>query len=272
MSTLIERIEARATELARRSIAEMYDNPFWQERFGAHGREMAERDGQHHVSYLVQALAARDASVLTGYARWLQTLLVSRGMSSRHIAENFERLARAIRKDVAEPEPALELLAAATRALVYDAGPARELQELAAPLARAVVDELERSHTSWFAAASSYPSLASLESVEQAERARFTEEVLDFIAYLADALHAARPELFVRHALWTSDYQVRRRAPLTRVQQTLLTLRDCLAAPPQGLSVAPALAVQAALVLDTAIDGLRRPSMSAPPAPGASTP
>ena len=86
MSSLIERLEASAPELARRSIAEMYDNPFWQERFGSRGRENADRDGQYHVSYLIQALAARDASVLTNYARWLQTLLVSRGMSSRHIA------------------------------------------------------------------------------------------------------------------------------------------------------------------------------------------
>ena len=272
MSTLLERLEAAALELARRSIAEMYDNPFWQERFGARGREMAERDGQHHVSYLIQALAARDASVITGYARWLQTLLVSRGMSSRHIAENFERLARAIRKDIAEPEPALDLLAEATQALVYDSGPARELQKLAAPLARAVVDELERSHTAWFAAASSYASMASLESIEQAERARFEGELLDFIAYLADALHAARPELFVRHALWTSAYQVRRRAPQARVEQTLLALRDTLAAPPKHLSVPPELAVQAALVLDTAVDGLRQPSASAPPSPSVSNP
>ena len=271
MSTLIERLESSAAELARRSIAEMYDNPFWQERFGARGREHAERDGAYHMSYLIQALAARDASVLTHYARWLQTLLVSRGMSSRHIAENFERLARAIRKEVAEPEPALELLAAAIGALVYDGGPARELQKLSAPLARVVVDELERSHTAWFAAASSYPSLASLESIEQAERARFEGEVLDFIAYLADALNAARPELFVRHALWTSAYQVRRRAPQTRVEQTLLTLRGCLAAPPEGLSVPPELAVQAALVIDAAIDELRQPPPSSPPSPGAST-
>lgn len=272
MSTLIERLEASAAALARRSIAEMYDNPFWQERFGARGRENAERDGQYHVSYLIQALAARDASVLINYARWLQTLLVTRGMSSRHIAENFERLARAIRREVAEPEPALDLLAAATGALVYDVGPARELQRLAAPLAQAVVDELERSHTAWFAAASSYPSLASLESIEQAERARFEEEVLDFIAYLADALNAARPELFVRHALWTHTYRVRRRAPQTRVEQTLLTLRDCLAAPPKELSVMPELAVQAALVLDAAIEGLHRPPTSTPPSTEASQP
>jgi hypothetical protein len=258
MSTLIERLEASAAELARRSIAEMYDNPFWQARFGDRGRENADRDGAYHVSYLIQALAANDASVMTNYARWLQTLLVSRGMSSRHIAENFERLSRAIRAEVAEPEPALELLASATRALVYDAGPARELQQLAVPLAQAVVDELERTHTAWFAAASSYPSLAALDSIEQAERARFEDEVLDFVAYLADALHAARPELFVGHVLWTQAYQVRRRAPHARVEQTLRALREGLAAPLPGLSVAPELAVQAALVLDTAIDELHR--------------
>ena len=88
MSTLVERLQAKAPELGRRAIAEMYQNPFWQERFGAHGRENADKDGQFHLSYLIQALVASEAGVLTNYARWLQTLLVSRGMCTRHSADS----------------------------------------------------------------------------------------------------------------------------------------------------------------------------------------
>ena len=257
---LLQRLEARASELCLRSIREMYDNPFWQERFGAAGRELAEQGAREHLSRLIDALSACDPGVITRYARELQARLVTGGMSSHHIAENFERLAGAIRKEIAEPEPALELLRAAVDALIYDEGPARELQRRAAPLARAVVSQLERSHTAWFAAASSYPSLASLESIEQAERARFEAEVLDHVAYLADALHAARPELFVEHAVWSRAYQLRRRAPAARVEQTLIALRDTLAEPGVPLLPAPELAAQAAPVLDAAIEALREPA------------
>src|SRR5688500_6627102 len=65
MSTLAERIGAKASELGRRAIVEMYQNPFWQERFGARGREMSEKDSQCHLSYLMQALSASQPDVLT---------------------------------------------------------------------------------------------------------------------------------------------------------------------------------------------------------------
>jgi len=152
---------------------------------------------------------------------------------------------------------------------MYGAGPERDLQQLAAPLARAVVDSLENSHTAWFAAASSYASLASLESIEQAERARFEAEILNHIAYLADALHGARPELFVEHATSIHTSQVRRRAPVTRVEQTLLALRATLAAPPAGLCVTPELAAQAALLLDAAVEAIRRQTRPPPRNTGA---
>lgn len=243
MSTLVERLQAKAPELGRRAIAEMYQNPFWQERFGAHGRENSDKDGQFHVSYLIQALVASEAGVLTSYARWLQTLLVSRGMCTRHIDENFERLGRAIKEDIPDAEPALALLRAARQALIYDSGVARELMLAADVLAPKVVDALSRRQPSWFSAASSYPSLATFESIHQAELARCKGDVLDYVAYLADALHAERPELFVAHAVWMKGFNARRHGQASRVEETLSALSDCLplapgaagrSAPPKG--------------------------------------
>lgn len=129
MDALVRCLELKSPELSRRVVAEMYEDPFWQERFGERGRRYAEQDGQYHVSYLVSALALSNPDILTGYARWLQSLLVSRGMCSRHIAENFERLARAIAIEVPDAEPAIAMLHAAREALRYDAGLARELQD-----------------------------------------------------------------------------------------------------------------------------------------------
>jgi hypothetical protein len=238
MSALAERIGAKASELGRRAIGEMYQNPFWQERFGARGREMSDQDSQFHLSYLIQALSSSQPEVLTRYARWLQTLLVSRGMCSRHIHENFERLARAIGDEISEPEPAIELLRAARQALIYEHGPGRELMLCAEPLAERVVDALWARQPSWFSAASSYSSLATFESIHQAERTRCKSDVLDYIAYLADALHAERPELFVAHATWMHGFLARGNGPGARVEETLSALSDCLPAAPRATAPA----------------------------------
>ncbi len=270
MSTLVERLQAKGPELGQRVIAEMYQNPFWQERFGARGRALAEQDGQFHISYLVQALVAADPGVLINYARWLQTLLVSRGLCSRHIWENFERLERAVGAEVPDAEPAARYLQAARDALIYESGFAGELQKLAEPLAEKAVDALSSRHPSWFAAAMSYTSLASFESIHQAERARCKHDVLDHISYLADAIHTDRPELFARHVHWMRGFLARRNAPWARIEETLFALDECFPPPaPRAPSAPP----QAAGSLAPAEPrpSLRptplRPSLSPPPAP-----
>jgi hypothetical protein len=235
MSTLVERLQAKAPELGQRAIAEMYQNPFWMDRFGARGRDLAEQDGQFHVNYLLQALIASDPGVLVNYARWLQTLLVSRGLCSRHIGENFERLERAVSAEVPDAEPALRLLQAAREALIYESGFAGELQRLAEPLADKAVDALSSRHPAWFAAASSFTSIASFESIHQAERARCKHDVLDHISYLADAIHTDRPELFAKHVHWMRGFLSRRNAPWARVEETLYALDECL---PTGIEAA----------------------------------
>ena len=278
---LAERIQAKAGELSRRAIAEMYQNPFWQERFGAYGREMSDKDSQFHVSYLVQGLVASEPAVLTNYARWLQTLLVSRGMCSRHIDENFERLARAIGETIPDCQPAKELLGAARAALIYAGGPARELMLGAETLAERVVDALWARQPAWFSAASSYPSLAMFESIHDAERARFKADALEYISYLADALHAERPELFVEHAAWMHAFTVRRHGAGARVGETLLAIADCLPTAPAAAKASRAPSAGPAAAGTTGSSGAaepraarrasqppaRRPPLSQPPPP-----
>jgi hypothetical protein len=272
MTELIERLQAQSTPLSRRAIAEMYQNPFWQDRFGAHGREQAEQDAAGHLSHLLQALAASEPSVLTNYARSLQTLLVSRGVCSRHISENFERLEHAIAELVPESTPAAELLRAARQALTYDDGPGRELQLLADPLAERALEALASRQPSWFSAASSYVSMASFESILQAERARWKGDLLELISYLADALHADRPELFSAHVVWTRGFLMRRQAPTARMEETLYALAECLPAATQSPSPLPdAAGPSGAVPAVGRRASLRplpsRPSLSEPPAP-----
>lgn len=129
MSELADRIEARKQEIAARACELMYEDPFWAARFGERGRKFSAEDGAYHVTYLLEALRSGSPGVIESYARWLRTVLVTRGMCSRHLAQNFARLAEAIRGiGIEGAEPALAMLRAAEEALVYRSGPAGELQ------------------------------------------------------------------------------------------------------------------------------------------------
>ena len=57
MKDLARRIQDASTRLTVSVVADMYRNPFWDERFGARGRTRAVEDGGHHLSYLAEALA-----------------------------------------------------------------------------------------------------------------------------------------------------------------------------------------------------------------------
>jgi hypothetical protein len=273
VSALAERIAAQSAVLAERSIAEMYQNPFWQDRFGAGGRELVGKEVQIHLALLIRALVAADPGIMTDHARSLQTQLASRGMCSRHLEDTFERLERALGDLVADSEPARELLRAARAALVYERGTARELQLLSEPLAEKTLDAISSQKPGWFSAASSYVSLASFESVTQAERARWKSDVLELLSFLADALHADRAELFCAYALSAQDFFARRQAPVGRVEETLLGLLDCLPPParsPKERSLPPAMASApraGSLRPGSLRPGSLRPPLSEPPPP-----
>jgi hypothetical protein len=96
---LVALLRTHAGRLNGRVVAEMYENPFWEDRFGARGRRFAKEDGESHVANLVVALEGRSPPMLASYARWLQRVLTTRGMCSRQLAENFQRLAAAIREE-----------------------------------------------------------------------------------------------------------------------------------------------------------------------------
>jgi hypothetical protein len=172
MQELIAALRERARELAKRSIDQMYRDPFWMKRFGARGRQFADEDGLHHVSYLVQALVNESKVILEDYARWLQAVLAARGMCSEHLRENFARLSRLV-GDLGLPraEVAADYLRAAEEALRHPDGPARQVQDLATAMVAAVPAESRRE-----------------------------AELL--VSYLADAVRWAEPERFARHCAW----------------------------------------------------------------------
>jgi hypothetical protein len=226
MSTeLVVRLEREAPSLSASVIAAMYEHPFWFERFGERGRKHSNEDGQHHVSYLVQALLAHDPAVLARYARWLRSVLTTRGMCTRHLEENFERLARAIGATIDDSSLATEYLREACFALRYDANPARELQDASPRLADAAAAELERLH----------PGAVSVwgTSGEVAHR----DDLLHYLSYLSDAAEIRRSDGFLGYVAFVYANAVERGRHAELVVAALATLAT-LVAHDQLLSVA----------------------------------
>jgi hypothetical protein len=194
MISLARLIEERTSRLAAESVEALYADPFWFARYGeARARRFGSEDAVFHVRYLVQALDTNDAGVMERYARWLQGLLVPRGMCSRHIEQHFQGLhAALVREDLIEPPLALEAVRAAVQALHWPEGPAH-LVLLALPrLVPAAVSALTSPGDS------------------AREQTALEEEVRLQFSYLADALGAHRPALFVDHVRWYSGFWAQR--------------------------------------------------------------
>ena len=205
---LAQAIAGRASEITRRVVAKLYENPFWEDRFGARGRRFSEEDGQYHLSYLGQALAAGDrgdVAILVNYARWLRGVLVSRGMSSRHLAENFTLLAAVLGKEplpgIDGVEPGVEFLERAARSLRYEDGPASVLQAHEEAILASAIATICAQHAGWI---SPVPQQTTL-------RDFLDDELRTYLSYLADAVASGKLEIFTKYINWHSDFLMRRR-------------------------------------------------------------
>jgi hypothetical protein len=190
----------------------MYQDPFWEARYGPERmRRFGSEDAHFHVRYLVQALAEQRPSVLEGYAVWLRTLLVTRGMCTLHLDQNFAGLQTALAAEGFGPDsPAQNYVQAARAALRYPEGPARAVQELAPHIARRAVEELKAE-------------------VPASLHARLEEELLLHLSYLSDAMGTGRSELFANHVRWYSGFWPRRELGDLTFPRLLSALKTALA-------------------------------------------
>lgn len=211
-------VAPRAPALARASVEGLYQDPFWAARYGeARARRFGDEDARHHVDYLVRALEAGDPAVLAHYARWLQSVLVTRGMCSRHLARNFQGLGRALDAEGLGALPGVgEALAAALAALAPPAGsPARSVWDAQDALALAALARLGPA------------------AVPEHVAARAREELLTWTSYLADALALGAPDTWVAHVRFLSGFWPQRgldtlalRAGYAALTEALQTLDD----------------------------------------------
>jgi hypothetical protein len=193
-AALLAHLAAGAETLATRVLGEQYADPFWLARYGEKAQRRGREDVLFHLKYVAQALEEDDPAVMASYARWLQSLLCARGMCTRHLAENFARLGRAIAAlDGVDPKPAVDLLAAATEALHYADAAASGAQLRAEEVAATIATKLAAD----FSAA--------------AERA--TTDAIFLVDYAADAIALGGPKTFDAHAEWLPGFLAEQGAP-----------------------------------------------------------
>ena len=72
------------------AIVKLYERyPELNEKFGDAGRRKCYEDNIHHFNYLESAADLGESKVFSDYALWLNSVLVSRGMKSDHLIDNF---------------------------------------------------------------------------------------------------------------------------------------------------------------------------------------
>ncbi len=198
-----EALKARAEALAERVQRAMYEDPFWTERFGARGEQFAKHDGRQHVLYLVDALRYGAPKIVADYATWLQSVLTTRGMCTRHLDDNLARLAQAIVDDgLDEDGRPSAYLEAARRALLYPEGSD----------ARAVQDAAPRL-------------------VERAAR-EARADALNHLSFAADAIALGRDDLFDGYLAFIVPFLAARRPTSAAVPNVLRALARDPEAPP----------------------------------------
>ena len=177
---LAAQILADAQQIVEDALGYMPQDAFWQDRYPERGRRFAVEDGHYHLKYLAEALVAASPATFERYAAWLQGVLNTRGMCTRHLDRHFESLARVLEVRVADgAEAAVRVLESGRAALLHRDAEAAAVQRSADVVGRTVAWPREVEYSSAWDAAY-------------------------LTVYLADGLALATGDHFVAHARWTA--------------------------------------------------------------------
>ncbi|OXS64194.1 hypothetical protein N5C46_12695 [Rossellomorea vietnamensis] len=92
------------------AVVKLYDRyPELDEKFGEAGRKKCYEDNIHHFNYLESAADVGESKVFSDYALWLNSVLVSRGMKSDHLIDNFKCIMESLEETRVEKGEAFEL-------------------------------------------------------------------------------------------------------------------------------------------------------------------
>lgn len=118
MTRQIERVRQQVIDGL---FEEMYQNPFWEARYGEKGKRNTRQDTNYHINQLVTTVAMDLPSLSVQYYHWLQGLLVYRGMCTLHIQDTIDCMARQFARLIPDAWPGIEpYLRAGEQGLVYE--------------------------------------------------------------------------------------------------------------------------------------------------------
>ncbi len=163
-------------------MQENYTGPFWEGRYGKSGRAHAEQDVNYHLDNLVTAIRMGLISSPVYYYRYLQSVLVSRGMCTRHILQTLDSMQRLLQDLLPAYWPEIKpFLDAGNAGLSYSDPACQALAGHETSIAQATTDR-------W----------SELDGI----MAIGGPDALFLLSYLNDAVGKQRPEIFKNYVKW----------------------------------------------------------------------
>lgn len=215
-TSLAQRILDAAVALNTAAVADENRDPFWLSRYGERGQRFMLSDGVHHFNYLAEAVRAQNPHVLEKYARWLRSVLVTRGMCSEHLADGLRiRATHIAAQGWRDAWQANDLLKCAIDSLTYTTGEAVGLVPGAGG-----------------------PPLPPLQAIARAHGVDAGDVAFDarhLLSYLADALAFDRPAILRDHLAWRAPFERSRGRPAAYLPALLTELVDHVDEPAAAL-------------------------------------
>lgn len=195
---IIEAIEKAESEVVAAMMAEFYQNPFWEARFGEKGRKHTQKDSNYNLRHLITAIAVDYPPSLSEHYRWLRGLLVYRGMCTRHVRETIDLIGRELSARMPDLWPDIALFHDASYAgLAYEHPLCQALEERESEITRAVTHRL--LHPAPF-----QPTGGDSEQVRQI----YLRETGYHLSYLIDAVQFGpqAPHLFMAYVTFMGNH------------------------------------------------------------------
>lgn len=191
---MVKAIEYTRPQIVDGLVQEMYQDPFWEARYGERGRIHSVQDTHYHLNKLIDAISLDLPDVFTQYYHWVQGLLVYRGMSTLHLQETLDSLANQLSIHVREYWPQIQVyLKAGYEGIVYTNSDCQALVEKSMEIAQAATRRLLD------------PGNVHILPASRSE-ADWLRDNRFFLSYLADAVWVEKEELFGNQINWVKGF------------------------------------------------------------------
>ncbi len=222
----IDQVERVRIDLVQSVIDDMYQNPFWEERYGSRGRKQSLVDANYNLSYLITALRQESPNLFRDYYHWLRGVLVFRGMCTQHLRETLDSETRHLKRLLPEgQDKIIEIHQAGYEGLAYVAPASHALWDRAEAIAGAVADQMFE------------PSRAGNAQITPAARRKCIRDNLYHLSYLADTVGLPHPDGFSLYIQWVTEFLASHNVNPDSLMEDIRLLREELrAALPEELA------------------------------------